>query len=279
MSTTNNSPAERERTASERLVDIADEMFDRATKLEEISLEEKDNEETNTTIGEMRDAAFNGVIHMWRVIIDMLPSSGLEQSDHKELEVDGYKVISRCYHRLNNLEAAEKSIIKAIDLGYTDGFISLGAILMDLERYTEAEEAFQSALAKDIQTTRAQSGLGELYFKLGTEALGNGDDAHVEYFQKAEEAFLAAGKDRFSEGYERAMDLFNTIGWGEKASHFGEKAVQFYGENRLKYGDRLKALDSKLRSVAGRNRYERLLDGVGKKLGNIMGGKGGDSDL
>ncbi|MCP4605461.1 MAG: hypothetical protein GY847_33905 [Proteobacteria bacterium] len=260
------------RAPVERLVDIADAVFDRATKLDGIKLEKSDDEAAKS-ITETRDEGFFGVIAIWRLIVDMLPNSGLEYATRRDLEVDAYKVISRCYHCLKNMEKARHAIIKAIDLGYVDGFISLGAICIDTEEYEAAESAFRSALAKEAQVMRAHAGLGELYFTLGTNSIKDEDDKHAEYFEKSEEEFMAAGKERFTESYERAMDLFEMIGWKDKALSIGEKAVQYYSENRLRYGDRLLGLDSRMRKLAGDERYERILAGVGRKLGNLMGGK------
>ena len=258
-------------TPVERLVDIADAMFDRAVALDGISLTKK-NDEALLTIHDTRDETYRGVIQVWRIAIDLLPSSGLEQPIRKELEVDGYKVISRCYHRLQDLDKARNAMIRAIDLGYPDGFISLGAIAMDCGDYDAAEKAFLSAIAKDVQLMRAHAGLGELYFKIGTDALNNKDPKHTEFFEKSEEQFLAAGKERFGEGYERAMELFETIGWKEKALSFGEKAAQYYDSHKNKYGDRLRTLSPKIRKIAGDDRYERFLKGLGRGIGNIVGG-------
>lgn len=267
---TDKTPMER-LTPAERLVDIADAMFDRATALDGIVLNKK-NDEALQTIKDSRDETYQGVINVWRVIIDLLPTAGLDQPTRKELEVDGYKVISRCFHRLNNLEAAKQSMTRAIDLGYADGFISLGAIAMDCGDYDEAERAFQSAIAKDVQLMRAHAGLGELYFKLGTNALKEKSGKHTFYFEKSEVAFMSAGKERFGEGYERAMELFDTIGWKEKALVFGEKAAQMYDKNRLKYGDKLKNLSPRIRKIAGDDRYDRFLQGLGRGIGTIVGG-------
>lgn len=258
-------------TPAERLVDIADAMFDRATALDGISLTKK-NDEALLTIQNIRDETYQGVVNVWRVIIDLLPSAGLDHPTRKELEVDGYKVISRCFHRLRNLEAAKQSMTRAIDLGYADGFISLGAIAMDCGDYDEAERAFLSAIAKEVQLMRAYAGLGELYFKLGTDSMKEKNDKHTHYFEKSEEAFLAAGRERFGEGYERAMELFETIGWKEKALVFGEKAAQYYEKNRSKYGDRLRNLSPRIRKIAGDDRYDRFLQGLGRSIGTIVGG-------
>jgi tetratricopeptide (TPR) repeat protein len=255
----------------ERLADIADAMFERAGTLDSITLTKK-NDEALQTIHEMRDEGFQGVINVWRVIIDLLPTCGLDQPNRKTLEMDGYKIISRCYHRLNNLEAAKQAITRAIDLGYADGFISLGAICMDCGHLDEAEKAFQSAIAKEVQLMRAHAGLGELYFKLGTDALTANTGKHALFFEKSEEQFLSAGKERFGEGYERAMELFETIGWRDKALAFGEKAAAFYDKNRVKYGDRLKTLSPRIRKIAGDDRYDRFLHGLGRGIGTIVSG-------
>lgn len=258
-------------TPAERLVDIADAIFERAIKLDSITFAKK-HDEIAHSIKETRDDAFGGCIAVWRVIIDMLPTTGLDQPYRKELEVDGHKVISRCFHRLGSYEKAKQAITKAIDLGYAEGFISLGAICLDNNELDEAEQAFQSAIAKNAQATRAHTGLGEVYFKKGTQALKDKSDNHVAFFEQAEEHFLSAGKERFAEGYERAMELFDTIGWKDKALSFGEKAAKFYENNRLKYGDRLRVLSPKIRAIAGDDRYERLLDGLGRGLGSLIGG-------
>jgi tetratricopeptide (TPR) repeat protein len=264
-----------ERTPVERLVDIADAIFERATKLDGVKLDKRDDG-AEQTINETKDEGFSGVIAVWRLIIDMLPTSGLEFGMRKSLEIDGHKVISRCHHRLGNMEKAKGEITLAINLGYDDGFISLGAICMDTNDFEAAETAFHSALAKGAQTMRAHAGLGELYFAKGTNALKKGDQQHVEYFEKAEEEFMAAAKERFTESYERAMDLFSAIGWKDKALSIGEKAVQYYTDNRLKYGDKLRNVDARIRKLAGDDRYERILARVGRRLGDLMGGKGRD---
>lgn len=261
-----------ERTWVERLADVADAAFARANKLDGIKLLKR-NDEASATIAETRDEAYLTCIDVWRLIIDMLPTSGLDHARRHNLEIDAFKVKSRCFHRLGNLEGARQAITKAIDLGYADGFISLGAICLDLGEHEEAEKAFRTALAKDVQVMRARAGLGELYFALGTQALKSSNPKHVEYFEMAEVEFLAAGRERFTEVYERAMELFETIGWKDKARSFGEKAVHYYTDNRLRYGDRLRSLDGKLRSLTGDERYERVLAGLGRGLGVLMGGK------
>ncbi len=259
----------------ERLVDIADAVFERSTKLDGVELT-KVEEEAALTIKETRDEGFRGVIAIWRLILDMLPNSGLEYEVGNDLEIDAHKVISRCHHRLGNLEKASGAVTKAIDLGYLDGFISLGAIYMDMNDFKAAETAFQSALSKETQVMRAHAGLGELYFKLGTDKLREDDTKYHEYFEKSENEFMAAGKERFTESYERAMDLFEAIGWKDKALSIGEKAAHYYLENRLKYGDRLRGLDSRMRKLAGDERYDRVLDGISRRLGDILGGKDRD---
>ncbi len=261
-----------ERRPVEKLIGVADAIFDRATKLDAVKLTKKD-EEAELTIKETRDEGFIGCIAVWRIIIDMLPNSGLDFNNRKELEIDAHKVISRCHHRLNNLEKAKAAITQAIDLGYLDGFISLGAVCMDMDDFDGAETAFKTALAKDVQIMRAHAGLGELYFQRGTDELKKGTGGHEEWFTKAEEQFMAAGKERFEEVFEHAMELFDKIGWKEQAASFGEKAAQYYSENRLVYGDKLRSLDAKLRRMAGAERYERILAGLGRTLGDIVGGR------
>ena len=255
----------------ERLVAVADAIFTRATALDGIKLAKKDDEAAKT-IAEARDDAFGGCVQLWLVILQMLPMSELDAARRKELTRDAHKVKSRCYHRLGNLEAAKVAITKAIDAGYYDGFISLGAICMDIKQWDEAEAAFRSALAKDVQEMRAHAGLGELYFDMGTEKLKN-DPAHTAFFVKAEEEFIAAGKERFAEGFERAMDLFETIGWRDKALTFGHRARSFYELHRVSYGGKLRALDAKLRRLTGEERRDRIVEGVGRKLGEVLGGK------
>jgi len=255
----------------ERLVAVADAIFARATALDGIKLTKKDDEAAKT-IAETRDDAFGGCIQLWRVILQMLPTSELDTARRKELTRDAYKVKSRCHHRRGNLEAAKINIAKAIDAGYYDGFISLGAICLDLKQWEEAEAAFRSALAKDVQEMRAHAGLGELYFAMGTEKLKT-DPEHTELFAKAEAEFIAAGRERFAEGFERAMDLFETIGWKNMALSFGNRARSFYEGHRSSYGGKLRALDGKLRRITGEQRRDRIVEGVGRKLGEVLGGK------
>jgi tetratricopeptide (TPR) repeat protein len=262
--------AEEESTV-ERLVAVADAIFARASTLDGIKLAKKDDEAAKT-IAETRDDAFGGCIQLWRVILRMLPTSEIDAARRKELTRDAHKLKSRCHHRLGNLEAAKVDIAKAIDAGYYDGFISLGAICMDLRQWEEAESAFRSALAKGVQEMRAHAGLGELYFMIGTEKL-KADRKHTAYFAKAEEEFIAAGRERFAEGFERAMDLFETIGWKDRALSFGNRARSFYEEHRASYGGKLRALDSKLRRLTGEQRRDRIVEGVGRKLGEVLGGK------
>lgn len=260
-----------ERTPIERLEEIADAIFERATKLEGIKLARRDDEAAQT-IAETRDDAFRGCIQVWRVVLQLLPTSDLDQPARAELEIDAHKVVSRCFHRLDRLDEAKREITKAIDLGYTEGFISLGAICLDQGRYEEAESAFKSALAKEVQTMRAHAGLGELYFKVGTEALKQ-DPRHTEYFVKAEEEFIAAGKERFTEGFDRAMDLFETLGWRERAATIGLRAAKFYEAHKGSYGEKLRVLNHRIRKLAGEARHDRIVDGVGRKLGQVLGGK------
>ena len=271
MTTETNREHGEEAPPIERLVSVADAIFVRATALDGIKLARKD-EEAARTIAETRDDAFLGCIQLWRVILQMLPTSELDTARRKELTRDAHKVKSRCYHRIGNLDAAKVNITKAIDAGYYDGFISLGAICMDLKQWEEAEAAFRSALAKDVQEMRAHAGLGELYFCMGTEKLKE-DAAHTAYFVKAEEEFIAAGKERFADGFERAMDLFETIGWKDKALSFGHKARAFYEQHRGPYGERLRSLDARLRRLTGPDRRDRIVEGVGRKLGEVLGGK------
>lgn len=260
-----------EQPAIERLVAVADAIFTRATALDGIKLGKKDDEAAKT-IAETRDDAFLGCIQLWRVILQMLPTSEIDTARRKELACDAYKVKSRCHHRRGNLQAAKINIAKAIDAGYYDGFISLGAICLDLKEWEAAEAAFRSALAKGVQEMRAHAGLGEMYFSMGTEKL-KADPGHTALFVKAEEEFIAAGKERFAEGFERAMDLFETIGWKDRALSFGHKARSFYEEHRVSYGGRLRALDAKLRRLTGEERRDRIVVGVGRKLGEVLGGK------
>ncbi len=266
------------RAPIERLVDIADATFERARKLNDVKLVKKEDETAQQTILEMRDDGFLGVIATWHVILDMLPTSDLNQSNRKALEVDAYKIISRCYHRLDKLNQAASAITNAIDRGYIEGFISLGAIYIDAEEYDKAETAFNTALSKEAMVMRAHAGLAELYFILGSNSLKADDKKHVVYFERAEQEFLSAGKERFHESYERAMDLFEAIGWKDNALSMGEKAVEYYTENRLRYGDRLKHIDARIRKMASDERYERIIARVGRKLGDIVGGKERDAD-
>jgi len=263
-----------ERTPVDRLAEIADAIFERATKLDGIKLVRRDDEAAQT-IADTRDDAFRGCIQVWRVILQLLPTSDLDQSARGELSIDAHKVVSRCFHRLDRLDEAKIEIAKAIDLGYAEGFISLGAICLDQGQHEEAESAFKSALAKDVQTMRAHAGLGELYFKMGTEKLKQ-DPKHTAYFVKAEEEFIAAGKERFTEGFDRAMDLFETLGWRERAATVGLRAAKFYEEHKGSYGEKLRALNNRLRKLAGEARHDRLVDGVGRKLGAVLGGRKGE---
>jgi hypothetical protein len=107
---------------------------------------------------------------------------------------------------------------------------------------------------------------------MGTERLKT-DPRHTAYFLKAEEEFITAGKARFNDGFERAMDLFETLGWKEKAASIGEKAARFYAEHRGSYGEKLRTLDARLRKIAGEERHRRMVEGVGRKLGEVLGGK------
>ncbi|MCU0665167.1 MAG: tetratricopeptide repeat protein [Myxococcota bacterium] len=263
-------PDNDERAAVDKLADIADAIFGRATKLDGIHLTRRD-EAAEQIISETRDECFQGCIEVWKVILEMLPSASLTQLRRRELEVDGHKVVSRCHHRLGSFKEAQASITKAIDLGYAEGYISLGAILLDRKDFKGAESAFRTAIAKNAQAMRAHAGLGELFFALGRVALKD-DPTHAEYFKKAEEHFVVAGKERFAETYERAMDLFETIGWRERAMEFGERAIKHYNEHRAHYADRLRNIDTRLRKLAGEERHDRLLNGVGRRLGDILSG-------
>jgi hypothetical protein len=260
-----------ERSPVERLVGVADAIFDRACKLDAIKLAKRDDEAA-AAIRETRDGAFNGCVEAWGVVLAMLPTCDVDAARRKELMCDAHKVMSRCSHKLGDLDAARAHIARAIDAGYLDGFISLGAICMDLREWDEAEAAFRSALAKGVQEMRAHAGLGELYFDIGTEKLKS-DPAHKEYFIKAEEEFVTAGKARFTEGFERAMDLFETIGWKDRALAFGQRARSFYEEHRGSYGEKLRALDVKIRRLTGEERRDRIVEGVGRRLGEVLGGK------
>ena len=268
---TQREPRKEERSTVERLVAVADAMFDRASALDGVKLARKDDEATKTIRG-TRDDAFRGCMETWNIVLSMLSTSDVDSARRKELTRDAHKVMSRCAHRLGELDAAKAHIAKAIDAGYLDGFISLGAISMDLEQWDEAEAAFRSALAKGVQEMRAHAGLGELFFKMGTEKL-KVDPAHKECFVKAEEEFVAAGKARFAEGFERAMDLFETIGWKDRALAVGQRARSFYEEHRSPYGEKLRALDAKIRRITGEERRDRLVEGVGRRLGEVLGGK------
>ncbi len=258
-------------TPLDRLVMVADAIFERAIKLDGIKLVKK-NDEASQSIEETRDAAFGGCIQVWKVILLLLPTSGLDQTKRKDLEMGAYKVISRCFHRLDNLAAARKYIIKGIDAGYQDGFISLGAICLDLGFHEEAESAFETAIHKGVQETRAHAGLGELYFAMGTERLKT-DPNHSEFFSKSEEEFVIAGKERFTEGFDRAMDLFEAMGMKDKAISVGKRAAGFYGEHKASYGGKLRALNSRIRKLTGEGRHDRIVEGVGRRLGKVLGGK------
>ena len=260
-----------EAPAIERLVAVADAIFARAVALDGIKLGKKDDEAART-IAETRDDAFGGCIQLWKVILQMLPTSELDAARRKELVRDAHKVMSRCYHRIGALEAAKAQIARAIDAGYFDGFISLGAICMDRDELDEAEAAFRSALGKGVQEMRAHAGLGELYFRKGLERL-KAEPGHTEFFVKSEEEFIAAGRERFAEGFERAMELFEAIGWQDRAAAFARRARAFYAERRGGYGEKLRALDARIRRLTGAERHDRLAEGVGRKLGEVLGGK------
>jgi tetratricopeptide (TPR) repeat protein len=255
----------------ELLAEIVDAIFVRATKLDGITSTRKDDE-IAATIAETRDDAFRGCIQLWEVILRMLSTADLDQPTRHGLEQDAYKVISRCSHRLGNLEGARRNITRAIDAGYTDGFISLGAICLDLGDFEAAEAAFRSALAHQVQLPRAHAGLGELYFAMGAKALKD-DPRQRELFARAEEEFIAAGKERFTEGFDRALDLFETMGLKDRALRIGQKAAAFYGEHKGSYGEKLLALDRRLRRLAGEQRRDRIVEGVGRKLGRVLGGR------
>lgn len=255
----------------DELAAVADEIFDRATKLDGISLARKDDEAA-ATIAETRDDAFRGCIRLWKVILRMLPTADLDQPTRRALTQDACKVISRCHHRLGDLEGARRNIARAIDAGYADGFISLGAICLDLGDFDGAEAAFRSAIGQGVQAARAHAGLGEMYFALGSR-VPKGDDRQIDYFSRAEEEFIAAGRERFTEGFDRALDLFETMGLRDQALSIGQKAAVFYEEHKGHYGQKLLSLNRRLRKIAGDQRHERIVEGVGRKLGRVLGGR------
>ncbi|HUT76549.1 MAG TPA: hypothetical protein VM285_02625 [Polyangia bacterium] len=260
-----------ERTPIELLAEVVDAIFVRATKLDGISLPRKDDEAAHA-IAETRDDTFRACIQLWKVILRMLPTADLDQPSRHALEQDAHKVISRCHHRLGNLEGARRNITRAIDAGYADGFISLGAICLDLGDHEAAEAAFRSALARQVQLPRAHAGLGELYFAMGSKALKD-EPRQRELFARAEEEFIAAGKERFTEGFDRALDLFETMGLKDRAISIGQKAAAFYGEHKSSYGEKLLALDRRLRKLAGEQRRDRIVGEVGRKLSQVLGGR------
>jgi hypothetical protein len=69
------------------------------------------------------------------------------------------------------------------------------------------------------------------------------------------------------------MDLFETMGWRGRAMEIGERAAKFYSEHRSSYGEKLLALNTRIRRLAGEQRHERIVEGVGRKLGEVLGGK------
>jgi hypothetical protein len=69
------------------------------------------------------------------------------------------------------------------------------------------------------------------------------------------------------------MDLFETMGWRGRAMEIGERAANFYSEHRSSYGEKLRALNARIRRLAGEERHERIVEGVGRKLGEVLGGK------
>jgi len=255
----------------EALTEVADAIFERAIKLDGITLARKDDEAA-ATIGETRDDAFRGCIRLWKIILRMLPTADLDQPTRHSLEQDACKVISRCHHRLGNLDGARRNIARAIDAGYADGFISLGAICLDLGDFEGAEAAFRSALGQGVQAARAHAGLGEMYFALGTRAPKD-DPKQMEYFARAEEEFISAGKERFTEGFDRALYLFETMGLRERALSVGQKAAAYYEEHKSSYGQKLLSLNRRLRKIAGDQRHERIVEGVGRRLGRVLGGR------
>jgi tetratricopeptide (TPR) repeat protein len=255
----------------EALAAVADEIFERASKLDGLALSKKDDG-TASVVSETRDDAFRGCIRLWKIILRMLPTADLDQPTRHALEQDAYKIVSRCHHRLGNLEGARRNIARGIDAGYTDGFISLGAICLDLGDFEAAEDAFRSALGRGVQLARAHAGLGELYFTLGTRA-PKGDPKQLDYFSRSEEEFIAAGKERFTEGFDRALDLFETMGLRDRALRIGQRAAAFYGEHKGHYGQKLLSLNRRLRKIAGDQRHERIVGGVGRKLGRVLGGR------
>ncbi len=249
-------------------ITLADALFERANKLENIDICKKDKDAA-AFFNELKLESYDHCIQAWTGILNFLPFSPIDQSRKKELTRDAHKVISRCYQRLDNLESARLHIVKAIDNGYLAGFISLGAISMKLEKYQDAEDAFKSAILKDSMASRAYAGLGELYFALGTEALKK-DPAHKEYFKKAEDAFIKAGKERFTDSFERAIDLFERVGLKDRALSVGESAVTFYEQHKNSYGEKLRSLDRSIRKVAGDKKHDKLVKEVGSKLRKIL---------
>jgi tetratricopeptide (TPR) repeat protein len=249
-----------------RLVDLADAIFERATQVEQGDDFAKKSSEIAV---QYREQSLKDCIELWSVIEELAPGSYVDQIQKKRLAKDAPKIISRCYHKLGNLEAARKYITSAIDRGYLGGFISLGAICMETGDFEAAKSAFLSAISKGVMENRAHAGLGELYFKMGCEQLKR-DREHKEYFVLAEQEFILAGKAKFTESFDRAIDLFDKIGLKEKAMSIAKTASVFYETNKGAYGEKIRALDSRFRRMTGEDRHDKLVEEMGKKLSKLL---------
>ncbi|MBN2803168.1 MAG: hypothetical protein JXR91_08740 [Deltaproteobacteria bacterium] len=253
------------------LVELADSLFDRATELEEKNICKKDKEALKY-LEQLKNDSYLHCIKVWKSVLSFLPQSTIEQSQKKELLQDANKIISRCYQKLGEYENAKVHIARAIDNGYIAGFISLGAISIKLNDFDGAQSAFKSAISKKIMESRAHAGLGELYFIMGNAELKKDPD-HVKYFKMAEEEFITAGKDRFTDGFERAIELFDKIGLKGRALSVGESAVAFYDDHKGTYGEKLKSLDKRLRKLAGDEKHDKIVNEIGIKIRKIINKK------
>jgi len=253
------------------LVDIADRAFSKAAELQESDTIASE-EDLGRHLKDLRKQNLEDCISLWMAIIRFLAVSTLQHTAKKELIQDANKVMSRCYEHLGDLHSARKHIARAIDEGYLAGFVSLGAICMKLEDYEEAENAFKSAISNGVMEMRAHAGLGELYFTLGNIELKK-DSSHTEYFQKAEQEFIIAGKARFTQGFDRAVELFEKVGLRDRALSVCESAVDFYEHHRQGYGEKLRFMDSRIRRIAGDEKHDRMVRELGRRIKSVLDDK------
>ncbi|MGL1891031.1 MAG: tetratricopeptide repeat protein [Spirochaetaceae bacterium] len=92
----------------------------------------------------------------------------LDISVEKDPNDDNLRELGTCYIRLNNLEKARESLVRAVtEYGSADSENSLGVLFFKLEHYDEAKRHFEHATVLNPESKDAWYNLADTYSELG----------------------------------------------------------------------------------------------------------------